>query len=38
MVRDVSDAEIKKAMFLIDNNKAPRPDGSPHCSTKKLGM
>ena len=27
MVRDVSDAEIKKAMFSIDNNKAPGPDG-----------
>ena len=27
MVTDVSDAEIKKAMFSIDNNKAPGPDG-----------
>ncbi|GKA93351.1 RNA-directed DNA polymerase, eukaryota, reverse transcriptase zinc-binding domain protein [Tanacetum coccineum] len=27
MVREVSNAEIKKAMFMIDDNKAPRPDG-----------
>nr|GEY29426.1 hypothetical protein [Tanacetum cinerariifolium] len=27
MVEDVSDAEIKKAMFQIDDNKAPGPDG-----------
>ncbi|GKB39981.1 RNA-directed DNA polymerase, eukaryota, reverse transcriptase zinc-binding domain protein [Tanacetum coccineum] len=27
MVREVSNAEIKKAMFMIDDNKAPGPDG-----------
>ncbi|GKE24059.1 hypothetical protein Tco_1435571, partial [Tanacetum coccineum] len=27
MVRDVSDDEIKSAMFPIENNKAPGPDG-----------
>ncbi|GJX33003.1 RNA-directed DNA polymerase, eukaryota, reverse transcriptase zinc-binding domain protein [Tanacetum coccineum] len=27
MVRDVSDDEIKSAMFQIENNKAPGPDG-----------
>ncbi|GKA75371.1 hypothetical protein Tco_0781749 [Tanacetum coccineum] len=27
MVRDVSDKEIKNAMFQIDDNKAPGPDG-----------
>ncbi|GJR44770.1 RNA-directed DNA polymerase, eukaryota, reverse transcriptase zinc-binding domain protein [Tanacetum coccineum] len=27
MVRDVSNAEIKEAMFLINGNKAPGPDG-----------
>ncbi|GJX83654.1 hypothetical protein Tco_0333135 [Tanacetum coccineum] len=26
MVRDINDAEIKKAIFLIDDNKAPGPD------------
>nr|GEV87901.1 RNA-directed DNA polymerase, eukaryota, reverse transcriptase zinc-binding domain protein [Tanacetum cinerariifolium] len=28
MVRDVSDAKIKEAVFLIDGNKAPGPDGN----------
>ncbi|GKD83877.1 RNA-directed DNA polymerase, eukaryota, reverse transcriptase zinc-binding domain protein, partial [Tanacetum coccineum] len=27
MIHDVSDAEIKRAMFQIDDNKAPGPDG-----------
>ncbi|GJU76434.1 RNA-directed DNA polymerase, eukaryota, reverse transcriptase zinc-binding domain protein [Tanacetum coccineum] len=27
MVRDISNSEIKKAMFMIDDNKAPGPDG-----------
>ncbi|GKF68606.1 hypothetical protein Tco_0198285 [Tanacetum coccineum] len=27
MVRDVSDEEVKKALFDIDSNKAPDPDG-----------
>nr|GEX07717.1 hypothetical protein [Tanacetum cinerariifolium] len=27
MVRDVTDKEVKEAMFQIDGNKAPRPDG-----------
>nr|GFD08641.1 RNA-directed DNA polymerase, eukaryota, reverse transcriptase zinc-binding domain protein [Tanacetum cinerariifolium] len=27
MVRDVSNEEIKQAIFLIDDNKAPGPDG-----------
>ncbi|GJZ55975.1 RNA-directed DNA polymerase, eukaryota, reverse transcriptase zinc-binding domain protein, partial [Tanacetum coccineum] len=27
IVKDVSDAEIRKAMFQIDDNKAPSPDG-----------
>nr|GEY77705.1 RNA-directed DNA polymerase, eukaryota, reverse transcriptase zinc-binding domain protein [Tanacetum cinerariifolium] len=27
MVREVSNAEVKKAMFMINNNKAPGPDG-----------
>nr|GEV85333.1 reverse transcriptase domain-containing protein [Tanacetum cinerariifolium] len=27
MVRDISNSEIKKAMFVIDDNKAPGPDG-----------
>ncbi|GJY72313.1 RNA-directed DNA polymerase, eukaryota, reverse transcriptase zinc-binding domain protein, partial [Tanacetum coccineum] len=27
MIREISDEEIKNAMFQIDNNKAPGPDG-----------
>ncbi|GJU35720.1 RNA-directed DNA polymerase, eukaryota, reverse transcriptase zinc-binding domain protein, partial [Tanacetum coccineum] len=27
MIRDVSDDEVKRALFDIDNNKAPGPDG-----------
>ena len=35
MVRDVTDNEIKKAMFDIYNCKAPGPDGYTTCFFKK---
>lgn len=39
MVREVSDSEIKKAMFLIEDNKAPGPDGfSSHFYKKAWGI
>ncbi|GJX75384.1 RNA-directed DNA polymerase, eukaryota, reverse transcriptase zinc-binding domain protein [Tanacetum coccineum] len=38
MVRNVSDDEIKRALFDIDGNKAPGPDGFCPNSSKILGL
>ncbi|GKB26479.1 RNA-directed DNA polymerase, eukaryota, reverse transcriptase zinc-binding domain protein [Tanacetum coccineum] len=36
MVEEITDVEIKKAMFDIDNDKAPGPDGFTSCFFKKV--
>nr|GEV47910.1 hypothetical protein [Tanacetum cinerariifolium] len=35
MIKDITDKEIKEAVFDIDNDKAPGPDGYTSCSFKK---
>ncbi|GKB94843.1 RNA-directed DNA polymerase, eukaryota, reverse transcriptase zinc-binding domain protein [Tanacetum coccineum] len=38
MVRDVTDHEIKLAIFSIDDSKSPGPDGYTTCFLRKLGL